>query len=271
MVKKAARAIPNQLLRRARLERGWTQKVVAERIGAPNDVIVTRWERGTAFPSAYYIERLCHLFEQRASDLGLLRESPASQPLASRPHHSRSLDEQATKKVSPRLSPLSHLPLVGREADMRVLKARFQAVQQGQLQVVIIQGEAGIGKTHLSFSFLSWVASQGATLLHGRAFEMGGRLPYQPLAHALSRHLEAEPAPETLLSATWLSELSRLLPELHERHPHLPVASGDETTARLRLFEAVTRLMQALCEQAPVVFFIDDIQWADGASLDVLH
>ena len=80
MVKKAAQAIPNQLLRRARLERGWTQKVVADRIGAPNDMMVTRWERGTAFPSAYYIERLCQLFEQRASDLGLLPESHSVEP-----------------------------------------------------------------------------------------------------------------------------------------------------------------------------------------------
>jgi hypothetical protein len=45
MVKKAAQAIPNQLLRRARLERGWTQQVVAERIGAPHDLMVSRWER----------------------------------------------------------------------------------------------------------------------------------------------------------------------------------------------------------------------------------
>src|SRR5215468_10189318 len=85
MVKKAAQAIPNELLRRARLERGWTQRVVAERIGAPHDLMVTRWERGTAFPSAYYIERLCQLFEQRAGDLGLLREphpfEPSSQAL----------------------------------------------------------------------------------------------------------------------------------------------------------------------------------------------
>src|SRR5215467_14280148 len=82
MVKKAAQATPNHLLRRARLERGWTQKVVAERIGAPHDLMVTRWERGTAFPSAYYIERLCQLFEQKASDLGLL---PASQPVEPSP------------------------------------------------------------------------------------------------------------------------------------------------------------------------------------------
>jgi len=100
---------------------------------------------------------------------------------------------------------------------------------------------------------------------------MGGRLPYQPLVHALSPRLEEEPAPEALLSTTWLSELSRILPELRDRYPHLPVAQGDETTARIRLFEAVTRLLQAFCERGPVVLFIDDIQWADAASLDVLH
>jgi predicted ATPase len=89
--------------------------------------------------------------------------------------------------------------------------------------------------------------------------------------HALSRRLEEEPAPEALLSATWLSELSRILPELHERYPFLPEVPGDEQTARIRLFEAVTRLGQAFCERGVVVLAIDDVQWADTASLDVLH
>ncbi len=283
MVKKATQAIPNHLLRRARLERGWTQQVVAERIGAPNNMMVTRWERGKAFPSPYYIERLCQLFEQRASDLGLLRESspqvvtPVSQPLPGRSHRSLSSDEQTGKKVSPATlplshtvssSPLSHLPLIGREADVRALRAVYQVVEQGQTQVVLIQGEAGIGKTHLASAFLQWASTQGAALLQGRAFEMGGRLPYQPLVHALSRHLEAEPAPETLLSATWLSELSHILPELRDRSPHLPLVMGDEMAARIRLFEAVTRLGQALCEHTTVILFLDDIQWADAASLE---
>lgn len=282
MVKKAAQAIPNQLLRRARLERGWTQQVVADRIGAPNDMMVTRWERGKAFPSPYYVERLCQLFELKASDLGLLKDlhplTSSQPPKSSQPQPSSSKDP-AGKKVSPipppprnaPTSPLSYLPLIGREADARVLRDIYQAVQQGQMQVVTIQGEAGIGKTHLASAFLSWAVTQGATLLQGRAFEMGGRLPYQPLVHALSPQLEAEPAPETLLSVTWLSELSRILPQLHDRYPHLPVAQGDETTARIRLFEAVTRLLQAFCKQAPVVLFIDDVHWADAASLDVLH
>jgi len=279
MAKKAAQAIPNDLLRRARLERGWTQKTVAERIGAPNDIMVTRWERGLAFPSAYYVERLCQLFEQKASDLGLLKEPVATSPAALFPSPQPSPLSTARPRLPIAASPpwprpvplLSRLPLIGRETSVDQLHAIYHVVAQGQMHAVLLQGAAGIGKTHLASSFLSWASTQGALLLQGRAFEMGGRLPYQPLVHALSRHLEAEAAPEVRLGTTWLSELSRMFPDLRERYPHLPVSPGDETTARIRLFEAVTRLLQAFCTQGPVVLFIDDIQWADAASLDLLY
>src|SRR5215813_2105842 len=71
MVKKAANATPNRQLRAARKERGWTQQQVADRIGAPLSLNVSRWENGTAFPSAYYIERLCQLFGKSVRELGL--------------------------------------------------------------------------------------------------------------------------------------------------------------------------------------------------------
>src|SRR5215471_9903531 len=71
MVKKAAQATPNRLLRAARKEHGWTQQQVADRIGAPLWLNVSRWESGTAFPSAYYIERLCQLFGKSVRELGL--------------------------------------------------------------------------------------------------------------------------------------------------------------------------------------------------------
>ena len=64
---------------------------------------------------------------------------------------------------------------------------------------------------------------------------------------------------------------SRLLPELQDRYPDLTVPAGDEIAARIRLFEAVVRLVLALAERAPVTLFLDDIQWADIATLDVLH
>src|SRR5262249_13948907 len=64
---------------------------------------------------------------------------------------------------------------------------------------------------------------------------------------------------------------SRLLPELRERYSDLPAPRGDDATAGIRLFEALVRLGQALAERASLVLFIDDLQWADAASLDVLH
>jgi hypothetical protein len=79
--------------------------------------------------------------------------------------------------------------------------------------------------TGWSVTIRSHCSTQGATLLTGRAFEIGGRLPYQVLVHALNRRLEEEQAPEALLSATWLSELSRILPELRERYPFLLIAN----------------------------------------------
>src|SRR5512135_1039429 len=71
MVKKAKEASPNHLLRAARKERNWTQKEVADHIGAPQSFNVSRWEQGTAFPSAHYVQRLCLLFGKSAKDLGL--------------------------------------------------------------------------------------------------------------------------------------------------------------------------------------------------------
>src|SRR5205807_6877051 len=112
---------------------------------------------------------------------------------------------------------------------------------------------------------------QGAEVLSGQAFEMGGRLPYQPLVEAIGPRLEAENAPEDLLEDLWLAELSRLLPELRVRYPDLPAPTEDELSAKLRLFEAVARLVDALAKPAPLVLLLDDLQWLDGASLDLLR
>jgi predicted ATPase/DNA-binding SARP family transcriptional activator len=162
-------------------------------------------------------------------------------------------------------------PLVGRTNEYTRLIECYQRAQSGHAQVVMLKGEAGIGKTRLAGEFLAWAAAQGAEVLPGRAFEAGGRLPYQPLVEALRGRIERENSPDDLLSDVWLAELARLLPELRERYPDLSVPAGDEATARIRLYEAIVRLGQAFAERATLVLFIDDVQWADAASLDVLH
>ncbi len=69
----------------------------------------------------------------------------------------------------------------------------------------------------------------------------------------------------------WLAELARLLPELHERYPDLTRVVEDASVARNHLFEAVTRLLTVLATRTHLILFLDDIHWADTATLDLLH
>jgi DNA-binding SARP family transcriptional activator len=162
-------------------------------------------------------------------------------------------------------------PLIGRKASFTQLVGSFQQVWQGRPQAVFVLGEAGIGKTRLANEFVAWARARGADVLSGQALELGARLPYQSLVEALRPRLEEENAPEDLLEDLWLAELSRLLPELQLRYPDLPAPTQDELTAKLRLCEAVARLLDALAKRAPLVLLLDDLHWADGASLDLVR
>jgi predicted ATPase/DNA-binding SARP family transcriptional activator len=163
------------------------------------------------------------------------------------------------------------IPFIGREREHAALVQSYQRALEEGTQVVMLFGEAGIGKTRLAQNFTDWAFTRGADILRGQAFETSGRLSYQPLTQVLRQRLERENAPEDLLSDLWLTQLTRILPELRDRYPDLPEPTQEAATARQHLFEAITRLGLALAERAPLVVFMDDWHWADAASLDVLH
>ncbi len=167
--------------------------------------------------------------------------------------------------------PLLNVPFVGRGAEVSRLMTLYEQASSGQPQVVLLEGEAGIGKTRLAAAFLDWVKAQGAEVLEGRAFQTSQRLSYQPLLEALRTRLEQEPDLRQWLGDPWLAELSRLLPDLRERYPDLPPLTINGAFASSRLFEALARLSQALASQAPLLLFADDMQWADGATQDVFQ
>jgi DNA-binding SARP family transcriptional activator len=199
--------------------------------------------------------------------------TPETVALASR---MRAVAPPRRKEVPPpalALSPAALLdgPLLGRTAELSTLIKLYHTARRGQTQVVLLEGEVGIGKTRLATEFLAWAEMEGADVLQGQAFEAGGQLPYRPVIEALRPRIERENAPDDLLSDLWLAELARLLPELCDRYPDLPDPVGEKSVARTRLFEAVARLGQALAARAPLVWVIDDVQWADAASLDVFH
>ena len=164
---------------------------------------------------------------------------------------------------------LLEVPFVGRGAELNRLMSLYEKASVGQPQVVVIEGEAGIGKSRLAAAFLDWVRAQGAGVLEGRAFQSYQHLAYQPLLDPLRARLEREPDLRQLLSTTWLAELSRLLPDLRERYPDLPLPTVDSAFNSSRFFEALVRLGEAYAARAPLLIFVDDLQWTDKATLDL--
>ena len=165
--------------------------------------------------------------------------------------------------------PLLDVPFVGRGAEFSRLMTLYEQACCGQAQVVLLEGEAGIGKTRLAASFLDWARAQGADVLAGRANPTSLCLSFQPLLEALHTRLEQEHDLRGWLGDPWLAELSGLLPDLRERYPDLPPATIDGAFASSRLFEALARLSHALAAQALLLLFADDLQWTDTATLDV--
>src|SRR6266705_429141 len=202
---------------------------------------------------------------------------PETVALAKRIRHTAPLRSQQFRSLrpshaSPGQPPANLLdgPFLGRTAEFGTLIECYQRVHAGQPQLVLLQGESGIGKTRLASEFVGWAQAQGAAVLAGRALQTGRQLPYQPCIDVLRCRLEQEPTPDDLLSAVWLAELSRLLPELRDRYPALPIPATDEALGHNRLFEAIARLVQLWATRRPLVLLLDDMQWADTATLDLV-
>ncbi len=170
-------------------------------------------------------------------------------------------------------TPVSYLEnlFAGRFAEYQALVECYRRAAAGQPQVVILRGEAGIGKTRLAREFLAWASAQETEVLQGSAFESGSHMPFQPLVEALRLWLDHDNAPKDLLGEAWLSQLCQLLPELCDRYPELPPAPLGADTDRTTLFESFVRLTLALAQRVPLVLFMDDAQWADSATLDLLQ
>ena len=167
-----------------------------------------------------------------------------------------------------------NLPLVGRSGEHNRLVEAYQQIGSEKAQAVILIGAAGVGKTRLVNTFKEWALldTPETEVWQGKVFETGGRLAYQPVVEALRIRLDQVNAPEDLLEDAWLAELSQLMPELRARYPDLPMPlSGNANFVRARLFEAVATLGNALAGQHPSVLILDDMQWADADTLDLIH
>lgn len=145
------------------------------------------------------------------------------------------------------------LPLLGRGDELARLEAGARRALAGHGALLLVTGEAGIGKTRLLTELCARL--QPLRVGVGRCLEADRDLPYVPLAAAL-RDLGAVTSP----SAVALPALGEILPEL-------PPTDLPPETARVRALEAVRDLLAGL---APVALVVDDLQWADASTIAAL-
>ena len=159
-------------------------------------------------------------------------------------------------------------PLVGRQPEWRRLLDAWRAAAGGNPHLLLLAGEAGIGKTRLAEELLAWISRQGLAGAAAHCYAAEGALTYAPVAAwlrapALQKRLSA-------LEMPWLTEIARLAPDLLAGRRDVPRPGPlTERWQRQRLFEALARVMCAPGE--PLLLLLDDLQWCDRDTLEWLH
>ncbi len=186
-------------------------------------------------------------------------------------------------------------PLVGRESEMDLLRSALKALLAGDEpfaaatpRAVFVTGGAGVGKTRLLRELAAEAEASGAAALWGGAYESGLLPPYLPFTEALRPYLRSRSpdylrrllglsaAPDgngqsALVPSAGLQALAQLFPQIAAL-PGMPAASETLTPEQEKfgLLDGIATLLERLAAEQPVLLCLDDLQWADSASLELL-
>jgi len=160
-------------------------------------------------------------------------------------------------------------PLVGRKQDLETSRRMLDRVRGGGFEFLLLQGDAGIGKTRLLEEIRREAHIKGFRCMQARSVELERRIPLNPLIDALSHPEVGEYLRD--LDDPWRAVIAALLPHLPlgmERSVVPPIA---ESSLSRRLYDAFSILFARLAENEPTVLFLDDLQWADATTVAVLQ
>jgi DNA-binding SARP family transcriptional activator len=158
---------------------------------------------------------------------------------------------------------------VGREACLEQLRARWKESRAGHTSLVLLVGDAGVGKTRLATRFGDEVHEEGGAVLYGRA-DPERLLAHQPFAEALN-HLVAHAGP------SFVTEVQRELEILNGLFPSLgpqttaAAAPADSDTQRFQVFETVVSVLSRASVRWPLLLVLDDLHWTDRLTLLLLR
>jgi DNA-binding CsgD family transcriptional regulator len=164
---------------------------------------------------------------------------------------------------------IGNTPLVGRSAEMAELRRALDGVGRGRGTTWLVAGEAGVGKTRLGAAVVEEALKRGWHVASGKAFAVESGVPYALVSDALmtvTRHMDADA----------LTVLTRGVNELASIFPWLPqtdtsVHDTESADFRSRLHWHFTQFLRGLVAKLPLLVVLEDLQWADTSSLELLH
>ncbi len=169
------------------------------------------------------------------------------------------------------LDRIVHGRLVGREHELSVALAQLRRAVTGEGNVLLISGEPGIGKTRFMREVTRQAESLGAVTLLSECYAEGGA-PYAPIVQLLRQAFEHPVYTLLTLPEAVVADLAPLLPPSNSRVLASPPRPRlDPQSEQMRLFESVATWSQTLSAQAPLLLSVDDVHWADFATLYLLR
>lgn len=169
---------------------------------------------------------------------------------------------------------------VGRREALARLEARHRAMLGGELQIVLVGGPAGIGKTRLSEVFTRALAREGVFVATARARDGSGPPAFWPWIQVLRQLLEEPTLRDEIAVRIGTGETAALVPALVEFAPEAASALLGASRAmpdladeqqRFRFFDAAARTLRACATRRPILVWLEDLQWADSGSLRLLE
>jgi len=159
--------------------------------------------------------------------------------------------------------------LVGREQELTTLEDALLAANRGEGQIVVLAGEAGVGKTRLASEVQGRAFKVGMAALWGSCSEAELALPYLPFLEAIGNYLRSvDMAQVRERLGPVRRELAHLFPQLESERVARDV--GDPTENKLRLFEAILALINVPADERGLLLVIEDLHWADASTRELL-
>ncbi len=161
---------------------------------------------------------------------------------------------------------------LGRESEMKELRAALDESIAGRGHVTLIAGDAGIGKTRLATEVKAYAELRGARVLSGRCHAGEGAPPYWPWVQVIRTYVRERKAEELLAElGSGATDIAQVVSDVRACLPDLPEPQVlDPDQARFRLFDAVTTFLRNASSTGPLAIFIEDLHRADEPSRELL-